>query len=57
MRYILTESQYNLVLESQKHEQLFQDLIDSNLKMIRNSTGMPLILDYQSTNTNTQFDW
>lgn len=133
MKYILTESQYNLVLESQKHEQLFQDLIDSNLKiiryecnkdneysvrdvsdftcdqvgqverievmgtdwstiknsnhkymivklmvhyssiykgnfdaddliydlkqMIRNSTGMPVILDYESTNTNTSFDW
>lgn len=133
MKYIITESQYNLVLESQKHEQLFQDLIDSNLKiiryecdkdneysvrdvsdftcdqvdqverievmgtdwstiknsnhkymivklmvyyssiykdnfdaddliydlkqMIRKSTGMPLILDYKSTNTNTQFDW
>jgi hypothetical protein len=133
MKYILTESQYNLVLESQKHEQLFQDLINSNLKIIRNecdknneysvrdvsdftcdqvdqverikvmstdwstvkpkehkymivklmvyyssiykgdfdaddliydlkqmirkSTGMPLILDYESTNTNTSFDW
>ena len=138
MKYILTESQYNLVLESQKHEQFFQSLIDSNLeiirkecdegadgyvgysgaetcrqlegiskikvtdaewvtikhsnreteekymsvkvmvyyssirqygdfdadditydleRMIRISTGMPFILNYESTNTNTQFDW
>lgn len=35
MKYILTESQYNLVLESQKHEQFFQSLIDSNLEIIR----------------------
>jgi hypothetical protein len=35
MKYILTESQYNLILESQKHEQFFQDLIDRNLKIIR----------------------
>jgi hypothetical protein len=137
MKYILTESQYNLILESQKHEKFFQELIDSNLKiiryecdkdneysvrdvsdytcdqvdlierikvidadwvsikhsnreqeekymrvkimiyyssirrgdfdadalsydlerMIRISTGMPFILNYESTNTNTQFDW
>jgi hypothetical protein len=137
MKYILTESQYNLILESRKHEQLFQDLIDSKLdilrkeceggadvyvgnsgaescnqielidkvkvtdaewvtikhsnrpqeekymsvkimiyyssirrgeldaddltydleRMIRISTGMPFILNYESTNTNTQFDW
>lgn len=35
MKYILTESQYNLILESQKHEQFFQELIDSNLEIIR----------------------
>ena len=137
MKYILTESQYNLVLESQKHEQFFQSLIDSNLEiirkeceggadvyagnssagscdqiesidkvkvtdaewvtikhsnrpqeekymsvkimiyyssirrgdldaddltydleqMIRKSTGMPFILNYESTNTNTSFEW
>ena len=137
MKYILTESQYNLVLESQKYEQLFQELIDSKLdvlrkeceggadvyvgnsgaescnqiesidevkvtdaewvtikhsnrpqeekymsvkimiyyssirrgeldaddltydleRMIRISTGMPFILNYQSTNTNTSFEW
>ena len=137
MKYILTESQYNLVLESQKHEQFFQSLIDSRMdyvrrvcnngaddyegdvgnaacdqiesiekvkvidagwvtikhsnrpqeekymsvkimvyyssirrgdfdaddltydleRMIRKSTGMPFILNYESTNTNTQFDW
>jgi hypothetical protein len=137
MKYILTESQYNLVVESQNRIQLFQELIDTNLsyirnecekenenyvrdvsdyscdqvdqvekievmnvdwstikhsnkpeehkymivklmvyyssiykgdfdaedliydlkQMIRNSTGMPLILDYESTNTNTSFEW
>jgi hypothetical protein len=137
MKYILTESQYNLIIESRKHEQLFQDLIDSKLdilrkeceggadvyvgnsgaescnqielidkvkvtdaewvtikhsnrpqeekymsvkimiyyssirrgdldaddltydleRMIRKSTGMPFILNYESTNTNTQFNW
>jgi hypothetical protein len=36
MKYILTESQYNLVVESQKRIQLFQELIDTNLSYIRN---------------------
>ena len=137
MEYILTESQYNLIVESQKYKQLFQDLIDSKLdilrkeceggadlyvgnsgaescnqvelidkvkvtdagwvtvkhsnraqeekymsvkimiyyssirrgdldaddltydleQMIRKSTGMPFILNYESTNTNTSFEW
>jgi len=137
MKYILSESQYNLILESQKHEQFFQELIDDKLKvirkecedgadgyeghsgdescrqleeidrikvidaewvtikhsnreqeekymhvkimvyyssirrgdfdadelsydleqMIRKSTGMPFILNYESTNTNTFFEW
>jgi hypothetical protein len=137
MKYILTESQYNLIIESQKRVQFFQELIDTNLsyirnecekeaenyvrdvsdyscdqvdqvekikvmsvdwstikhsnkpeehkymtvklmvyyssiykgdfdaedltydlkQMIRKSTGMPLILDYESTNTNTSFEW
>jgi len=137
MKYILTESQYNLILESQKYEQLFQDIIDSKLdilrkeceggadvyvgnsgaescnqiesidevkvtdaewvtvmhsnkpleqkymsvkimiyyssirrgeldaddltydleRMIRISTGMPFILNYDTTNTNTFFEW
>ena len=35
MKYILSESQYNLILESQKHEQFFQDLIDNKLEVIR----------------------
>ena len=26
-------------------------------KMIRKSTGMPFILNYESTNTNTSFEW
>ena len=137
MKYILSESQYNLILESQKHEQFFQELIDDKLEvirkecedgadgyeghsgdescrqleeidrikvidaewvtikhsnreqeekymhvkimvyyssirrgdfdadelsydleqMIRKSTGMPFILNYESTNTNTFFEW
>jgi hypothetical protein len=137
MKYILSESQYNLILESQKHEQFFQDLIDNRMdyirkvcdnsaddyeadvhdescrqiaelekikvtdaewvtikhsnreqeekymsvklmvyyssirrgdfdaddltydleRMIRKSTGMPFILNYESTNTNTFFEW
>jgi hypothetical protein len=137
MKYILTESQYNLVVESQKKIQFFQDLINNNLsyirnecekenenyvrdvsdyscdqvdqvekievmnvdwstikhsnkpeehkymivklmvyysslykgdfdaedliydlkQIIRNSTGLPLLLNYESTNTNTSFEW
>jgi hypothetical protein len=137
MEYILTESQYNLIVESKKHEQFFQDLIDNKLeilrkecdggadtyegnsgaetcdqleniskikvtdaewitvkhsnreteekymsvkimiyyssirkgdfdaddltydleRMIRISTGMPFILNYESINTNTSFEW
>jgi hypothetical protein len=138
MKYILTESQYNLILESQKYELIFQELIDRKLEyirrvcdngaedyegdvgdesckqlediskievtdadwltikhsnreteekymsvkimvyyssiqkygnfdaddltydleqMIRKSTGMPFILNYDSTNTNTSFEW
>jgi hypothetical protein len=136
-KYVVTESQYNLIVESQKKIQLFQDLIDSKLdilrkecedgadeyvgnssagscdqiesidkvkvtdaewvtikhsnrpqeekfmsvkimiyyssirrgdfdaddltydleRMIRISTGMPFILNYESTNTNTFFEW
>ena len=138
MKYILTESQYNLILESKKYEQIFRELIDRKLEyirrvcekgaedyegdvgdescrqlediskievtdaewvtvkhsnreteekfmsvkimvyyssirkyenfdaddltydleqMIRKSTGMPFILNYDSTNTNTSFEW
>ena len=136
MKYILTETQYNLIMESEKYIKLFQDIIDRKLdyirkvcdndddyeadvhdescnqiadlekvkvteaewvtikhsnreqeekymsvkimvyyssirrgdfdaddltydleRMIRKSTGMPFILNYESTNTNTQFDW
>ena len=137
MKYIVTESQYNLILESKKYIQLFQDLIDNKLdvlrkeceggadvyvgnsgaescnqiesidevkvtnaewvtikhsnrpqeekymsvkimiyyssirrgdldaddltydleQMIRKSTGMPFILNYESKNTNTSFEW
>jgi hypothetical protein len=136
-KYIVTESQYNLILESKKHIQFFQDLIDNRMdyirkvcdngaddyqgdvgdesckqiaelekvkvteaewvtikhsnreqeekymsvklmvyyssirrgdfdaddltydleRMIRKSTGMPFILNYESTNTNTFFEW
>ena len=137
MKYIVTESQYNLILESEKTIQFFQNLIDSRIdyirrvcdnsaddyqgdvgfeacnqvieidkvkvtdaswislkhsnnpqeekymrvkimiyyssirrgdfdaddltydleRMIRKSTGMPFILNYESTNTNTFFEW
>lgn len=137
MKYIVTESQYNLILESQQYVEFFQDFIDSRMeyirrvcdqsaedyegdvgfescnqieqiekvevisadwitikhsnrdeeqkymsvkimiyyssikrgdfdaddltydleRMIRKSTAMPFILNYESTNTNTQFDW
>ena len=137
MKYIITESQYNLLLESEKTIQFFQSLIDSRIdyirrvcdnsaddyqgdvgfescnqvieiekvkvtdadwvtikhsnrpqeekymsvkimvyyssirrgdfdaddltydleRMIRKSTGMPFILNYKSTNTNTFFEW
>jgi hypothetical protein len=137
MKYIVTESQYSLILESQQYVEFFQDFIDSRMdyirrvcdngaddyegdvgdescrqiaelekvkvtdadwvtikhsnreqeekymsvklmvyyssirrgdfdaddltydleRMIRKSTGMPFILNYESTNTNTQFDW
>lgn len=136
-KYVVTESQYNIILESQKRIQFFQDLIDNRMdyirrvcdngaddyqgdvgdesckqiaelekvkvtdadwvtikhsnreqeekymsvklmvyyssirrgdfdaddltydleRMIRKSTGMPFILNYESTNTNTFFEW
>jgi hypothetical protein len=34
-KYIVTESQYNLISESQKHIQIFQDLIDNEMAYIR----------------------
>lgn len=137
MKYIISESQYNMVLESQNRIKFFQELIDAKLdymrgacetghdeyvgdvgdescrqieqvekvkvteadwatikhsnreqeekymrvklmiyyssirrgdfdadeltydleQMICKSTGMPFILNYETTNTNTQFDW
>jgi hypothetical protein len=137
MNYIISESQYNLILENKKYINLFQETIDRQLKyirkecedgadeyegnsssgscdqiesidkvevtdaewvtimhsnkpleqkymsvkimiyyssirrgdldaddltydlerMIRISTGMPFILNYESTNTNTSFEW
>ena len=35
MKYIITESQYNLITESQKYIKVFQDLIENELKYIR----------------------
>jgi hypothetical protein len=35
MKYIITESQYNLILESKKYVELFQELIDNKLDYIR----------------------
>jgi hypothetical protein len=40
MRYILTESQYNLILESQKYIKLFQELIDKQMVYIREVCDM-----------------
>ena len=138
MKYLVTESQYNLILESQRNIEFFQELIDNGMnyirkfcedftedysegdvhdescnqiaelesikvtdadwvtikhsnreqeekymhvkimvyyssirqgdfdaddlaydleRMIRKSTGMPFILNYESTNTNTFFEW
>lgn len=37
MKYILTESQYNLILESQKYIKLFQDIVDGKLDYIRDA--------------------
>jgi hypothetical protein len=34
-KYIVTESQYNIILESQKHIQIFQELIDNEMAYIR----------------------
>lgn len=137
MKYVINESQYNLILESQKYEKVFNDLIQSKLdyikkacengsesyagdvgdescrqiediekievidadwvtimhsnkplehkymniklmvyyssirrgdfdaddlaydleRILRNSTGMPIIINYESTNTNKFFEW
>ena len=35
MKYVINKSQYNLILESQKHIQFFQDLIDDRMEYIR----------------------
>ena len=40
MKYIITESQYNLILESKKYIQLFQEIIDTKLKYIRKVCDM-----------------
>jgi len=35
MKYVVTESQYNLILESQKYINAFQEIIDDKLNYIR----------------------
>ena len=45
-KYIITESQYNLILESQKSMQFFQELIDNRLDYIRKVCEMSAD-DYQ----------
>ena len=35
MKYVVTESQYNIILESQKHIKVFQELIDNEMAYIR----------------------
>jgi hypothetical protein len=37
MKIIVTESQYNIILESQKYIELFQDIIDGKLDYIRDA--------------------
>ena len=39
-KYIVTESQYNLILESQKYIKLFQELIDKQMAYIREVCDM-----------------
>ena len=34
-KYVVTESQYNIILESQKHIKVFQELIDNEMAYIR----------------------
>ena len=40
MKYIITESQYKLITESQKYIKVFQDLIENELKYIRRVCDM-----------------
>ena len=39
-KYIVTESQYNLILESQKHVKIFQEIIDREMAYIRRVCDM-----------------
>ena len=45
-KYVVTESQYNLILESQKLIQFFQDLIDNKVEYMRRSCE-DAALDYE----------
>ena len=40
MKYVVTESQYKLITESQKYIKVFQDLIENELKYIRRVCDM-----------------
>ena len=40
MKYVVTESQYNLITESQGYIKVFQDLIENELKYIRRVCDM-----------------
>ena len=40
MKYIVTESQYKLITESEKYIKVFQDLIENELKYIRRVCDM-----------------
>jgi len=40
MKYLITESQYNLILESQKHVKIFQEIIDREMAYIRRVCDM-----------------
>ena len=40
MKYVVTESQYNIILESQKHIKVFQELINNEMAYIRRVCDM-----------------
>jgi hypothetical protein len=57
-KYIVTESQYNLILESQKYRQVFEDLIQNEIKHIRKECedGMIDYPDYSDDEHCNQLD-
>ena len=40
MKYLINESQYNLILESQKYMKVFQELIDREIDYVRRVCDM-----------------